>query len=101
MSSHGGGGTGGGGIGDASPAGGIGPASHWPQVCAQLLWNQGWSHLSVCFSHHVLGLMSWHGGGGGGGEGGDGGGEGGCGGEVFAQSYRKEGFALHRPALVV
>ena len=41
-------------------AGGDESATHWSQVSAQLRWNQGWSHLSVFFSHHVLGLMSWH-----------------------------------------
>ena len=72
ISSHGGGGGGGGG-GDAGSAGDGGPPAHWPQVCAQLLWNHGRSHLCVFFSHHELGLMSRHGGGsakvGGGGEG--------------------------------
>ena len=59
--------------GEGGPAGDAGPAAHWPQVRAQLLWNQGRSHLCVFFSHHVLGLMSWHRGGGGSGGGGGGG----------------------------
>ena len=62
MSSHGGAGGG----GDGGPAGDAGPAEHWPQVCAQLLWNHGRWHSRVFVSHQVLGLMSWHGAGGGG-----------------------------------
>ena len=84
ISSHSGGGGGGGG-GDAGSAGDGGPPAHWPQVCAQLLWNHGRSHLCVFFSHHELGLMSRHGGGsakvGGGGEGSGDIGRGGGGGE--------------------
>ena len=83
ISPHGGGG--GDGEGGSGEGDGDGPPAHWPQVCAQLLWNHGRSHLCVFFSHHELGLMSRHGGGsakvGGGGEGSADIGRGGGGGE--------------------
>eukprot|EP00964_Phaeocystis_antarctica_P096382 scaffold62686_cov42-Phaeocystis_antarctica.AAC.1 len=87
ISSHGGGGCGGDAGGDDSG----GPAAHWPQVCAQLLWNQGRSHLCVFLSHHVLGLMSWHGDGGDCGSGGGGGTGDDCGGVAPCEGGEGEG----------
>ena len=58
----------------SQPVGGDGDSStHWPQVSAQLRWNQGWLHLFSFASQKLAGLISPHGcAGGGGTAGGDG-----------------------------